>query len=566
MAPREITPPNTTKEIGPRRDAAKTVRDNLKTALGQEGLTDAEYAAISKQYEAAKKQYNLLDDLYGKAKDKEGKLGREQKLKQIADEETKRIIGIAEQKAIDKAKSFSDDPNNPNKKGLRDTAYSELNKLYDQADAKFVKLPRIIAPIDGGGFGLVNPAAPPTDGTTVSSAPGASSNRQQAAGAAREGGTPVTDAPVGDKPVPTDSTAVSRQSASNQKAYVDAQLKAKGLADTPANRKTLRAAYQALTPEEKTAATSGATPLSGAKPVSDTAWLDEFAKTYTAYADWTTQNVVDHFGADFVQVLKDAVANNYTVDEIQAKIKGTAYFGTVSENQYKFDGYDAPKQKELIASARRSITSDYADAGLSETDLTELARTVARSGLTGTGLKQAVYQYSLRKTSMATDFTNPITAKNALQGADADAIRQAAKAYGYLVSDAEVQAALTGGMYNGVTSSKDSIVQKAQRVAKGQYQQLSDQIDAGASLDDIFANYKNYAARTLELDPGKVDFVNDPKWQIAFGTKDTGQMSLTDWVTKLKSDPTFGYQHTQQANQDATSIGLSIAKAFGKVK
>jgi hypothetical protein len=294
--------------------------------------------------------------------------------------------------------------------------------------------------------------------------------------------------------------------------------------------------------------------------------LDEFAKTYTAYADWTTQNVVDHFGADFVQVLKDAVANNYTVDEIQAKIKGTAYFGTVSENQYKFDGYDAPKQKELIASARRSITSDYADAGLSETDLTELARTVARSGLTGTGLKQAVYQYSLRKTSMATDFTNPITAKNALQGADADAIRQAAKAYGYLVSDAEVQAALTGGMYNGVTSSKDSIVQKAQRVAKGQYQQLSDQIDAGASLDDIFANYKNYAARTLELDPGKVDFVNDPKWQIAFGTKDTGQMSLTDWVTKLKSDPTFGYQHTQQANQDATSIGLSIAKAFGKVK
>lgn len=549
MAPREITPPDTTKEIGPRRAAAKKIRDDLRIALGQEGLSDAEYAAIKKQYTAAKDQYDLLDDLYGKAKSTESKLGREQKLKQNADKETKRLIGIAEQNAIDKAKSFSSDPNNSNKKEIRDAAYSELNKLYDQADAKFVKVDRIIAPVDGGGFGLVNPTAPPTDGNTVSSVAGASTNRQQAAGASREGGILAGDTSIKDKPVITDSTAVSKQSTADQKTYVDTQLTAQKLTDTPANRKLLREQYQ------KTKA-----------PVSDTAWLDEFAKTYTAYADWTTQNVVDHFGADFVQVLKDAVTNNYTVDEIQAKIKGTAYYGNVSQKQYEFDGSGAPKQKELIESARRSIASDYADAGLSETDLTELARTAARSGLTGTGLKQAVYQYSLRKTSMATDFANPVTAKNALQGADADAIRQAARAYGYLVSDAEVQAALTGGMYNGVTSSKDSIVQKAQRVAKGQYQQLSDQIDAGASLDDIFANYRNYAAKTLELDPGKVDFVNDPKWQIAFGTKDTGQMSLTDWVTKLKSDPTFGYQQTQQANQDATGIGLAIAKAFGKVK
>jgi hypothetical protein len=347
----------------------------------------------------------------------------------------------------------------------------------------------------------------------------------------------------------TSSTIVSKQSAADQKTYVNAQLVAQKLTDTPANRKLLREQYK------KTKA-----------PVSDTAWLDEFAQTYTAYADWTTQNVVDHFGSDFVQVLKDAVANNYTVDEIQAKIKGTSYYGNVSQKQYEFDGSGAPKQKELIESTRRSIASDYADAGLSESDLTELARTSARSGLTGVGLKQAVYQYSLRKTSMATDFANPVTAKNALQGADADAIRQSAKAYGYLVSDAELQAALTGGMYNGVTVSKDSIVQKAQRVAKGQYQQLSDQIDSGASLDDIFANYKNYAARTLEIDPGTIDFINDPKWQAAFGTKETGQMSLSDWVTKLKSDKRFGYQNTQQANQDATSIGLAIAKAFGKVK
>jgi hypothetical protein len=48
MAPREVQPPKTTAEIGPRRAAAKKVRDALKVALGQEGLTDAEYAMLFK--------------------------------------------------------------------------------------------------------------------------------------------------------------------------------------------------------------------------------------------------------------------------------------------------------------------------------------------------------------------------------------------------------------------------------------------------------------------------------------------------------------------------------------
>jgi len=435
---------------------------------------------------------------------------------------------------------------------------SALSTILEQKAKAYVPLRGVELPIEKEtkrivGIILGKPTGTGTDGTaaqnTVVPAKAAMGPKGYIGPQLSDMATPASSGSNNDLSKTTDSTAVSKQSTADQKTYVDAQLTAQKLTDTPANRKLLRDQYK------KTKV-----------PVSDTAWLDEFAKTYTAYADWTTQNVIDHFGADFVQILKDAVTYSYKPEETQAKIKGTDYYKAVSQKQYDFDGSTPPKQKELIESARRTITSDYADAGLSETDLSELSKTVARSGLTGTGLKQAVYQYSLRKTSMATDFTNPITAKNALQSADADAIRQAAKAYGYLVSDAEVQAALTGGMYNGVTSSKDSIVQKAQRVAKGQYQQLSDQIDAGASLDDIFANYKNYAARTLELDPGKVDFVNDPKWQIAFGTKDTGQMSLTDWVTKLKSDPTFGYQHTQQANQDATSIGLSIAKAFGKVK
>ena len=552
MAPREVSEPNTTAEIGPRRATAKKVRDDLKTALGQEGLTDAEYNAIRAEYEKAKTQYNLLDDLYGKAKDKEDKLGREQKLKQNADEETKRIIGIAEQKAIDKAKSFSDDPNNLNKKGLRDTAYSELNKLYDQADKKFIKVSRIIQPVEGGGFGLAAPApaaAPVETSTTATTASPAggrvltAAESEALATGRRLPPSTVVDTPP---PAPTDATGDVKKLAADQKTFVDAQILARKLKDTPANRKLLRTEYQQT-----------------AKPADDMAWMEMFRKDYPSYSDWTTSAVTEHFGQDFMDILNDATLSE---EEQKARLKSTKYFTAATDKQYFFDSQRKGVQDDLVATARRAITTDYADVGLSETDLADLSKTVARSGLTGTGLKQAVYQYAFRRAAAAPAMTDTKMATNVLQGADADAIRQSARAYGYSVSDAEVQAALTGGMYNGVAVSSESILQKAQKAAKGAYGHLSDQIDAGLSLSDIFENYKRYAANVLELDESQIDFTKDPKWQSAFGTKESGQMGLGDWVTKLKSDESFGWQYTKQANQQATDIGLTLARAFGKVK
>lgn len=556
MAPREVSEPNTTAEIGPRREAAKTVRDNLKKALGQEGLTDAEYNAIQAEYEKAKTQYNLLDDLYGKAKDKEDKLGREQKLKQNADEETKRIIGIAEQKAIDKAKSFSDDPNNLNKKGLRDTAYSELNKLYDQADKKFIKVSRIIQPVEGGGFGLAAPAPvaaveTATTATTASPTGGRVLTAAESEALATGRRLPPPTADDTPPPVPTDATGDVKKLAADQKTFVDAQILARKLKDTPANRKLLRTEYQQT-----------------AKPADDMAWMEIFRTDYPAYSDWTTTEVVNHFGQDFMDILNNVSAGTieYSDEEIKALLKNTKYFNSITDKQYSFDTQRTSMQDSMVADARRLITSEYADVGLSETDLADLSKTVARSGLTGTGLKQAVYQYAFRRGAAAPAMTDTKMATNVLQGADADAIRQSARAYGYSVSDAEVQAALTGGMYNGVAVSSESILQKAQKAAKGAYGHLSDQIDAGLSLSDIFENYKRYAANVLELDESQIDFTKDPKWQSAFGTKESGQMGLADWVTKLKSDESFGWQYTKQANQQATDVGLTLARAFGKVK
>ena len=340
-------------------------------------------------------------------------------------------------------------------------------------------------------------------------------------------------------------------SAADQKTFVDAQIVARKLKDTPANRKLLRTEYQQT-----------------AKPADDMAWMEIFRQDYPSYSDWTTASVTEHFGQDFIDILNTVAQGTveYSDEELKALLRNTKYFTAITDKQYLFDTQRTGVQDDLVATARRAITSEYADVGLSETDLADLSKTVARSGLTGTGLKQAVYQYAFRRAAAAPTATDTKMVANVLQGADADAIRQSARAYGYSVSDAEVQAALTGGMYNGVAVSSESILQKAQKAAKGAYGHLSDQIDSGLSLDDIFSNYRRYAANVLELDESQIDFTKDPKWQSAFGTKESGQMSLGNWVTKLKSDTQFGYQNTKQANQDANSLALAIAKAFGKVK
>jgi len=40
-------------------------------------------------------------------------------------------------------------------------------------------------------------------------------------------------------------------------------------------------------------------------------------------------------------------------------------------------------------------------------------------------------------------------------------------------------------------------------------------------------------------------------------------MSLSDWVTKLKSDNQYGWQFTNQAKTQATNLVMEMEKAFG---
>ena len=131
--------------------------------------------------------------------------------------------------------------------------------------------------------------------------------------------------------------------------------------------------------------------------------------------------------------------------------------------------------------------------------------------------------------------------------------------------DEQILAAIQGKEYDGELLTADSFKKKGIALAKAAHFQLSPQLDAGLTLQEIFSPYRDLASRVLEVAPDSIDF-NDPKYSVAFGTKDKPSMNLSEWMETLKSDPKYGYDKTSQAKNDARAMVMSMAKAFGKVQ
>jgi len=298
-------------------------------------------------------------------------------------------------------------------------------------------------------------------------------------------------------------------------------------------------------------------------------WIDALQQFFPSYSDdWLAANAETYFGKDLLDLMIKVSDPKGTYDlsstagreRIKQELRGTKYWQTTISATKEFDQLVDADKENLISLTKARIANTYGDIGLTDATLTEVATTVARTGLTGLGEKQAVFNAT---------FKSPMGSAQqgrALSGVDADRIRKIGRAYNFKVTDDQVQSILTGTpeATTGQVLTEEGLRQRLQKFARGAYPQLADQIDAGLSLEDVGANYRRYAADLLERSEDEIDMFSGPYLK-AFGTKDGGQLSLSDWVTTVKSDPTFGWQYTKQANQQATDIALSLARAFGKV-
>jgi hypothetical protein len=356
--------------------------------------------------------------------------------------------------------------------------------------------------------------APATAPAAVGSAAGFGETEQQAL--ARVALTADDDPPADDVPVVKPKTVFS-------KADVDKKLVELGLEDTPANRKTARQALKA------------------GKPVAeDTSWEPIFKENYPQY-NWMFTDLDRVKYADVFDLFKAAVQTKLTNEEFDRRYIGTSFY------------------RELATSKKgRELSAAIGNFTWGSGQLAKFLTKATQYGYEGENLKQQAYTELFSKVD--DKYVNDLAIKEVRASSPYLALKRIGTQYLTAFEDKTVEDALAGGM------TADDLLRKSRELAKAMYPHLKDSIDAGVTLEDLAANYKQIAARTLELDPSQVDM--GLKFNEALNYTRDGQarmLSMSEWETELRTNDKYKYSFTKQANQDATDIGLAIARAFGKV-
>lgn len=331
-----------------------------------------------------------------------------------------------------------------------------------------------------------------------------------------------------------------------RKAWVDKQTAAGSLK----SRAELRAEYDRLFPKDGVTTDEQRT-------------IEMIAKVKELFPEYAFFFEADAagFGQDVRDLLVRAVTQQYKADRFTAEYKQTQYYRDTDPAVKKWNAKTPGERESETATVVQSIRDSYGDLFEDDAALKQAASDAARLGLSGARLKSFVFAAASKKQKGQAQISAT---------AEADRIRQLGRDYGYQVSDDELNSILTNQTERGRTTvlTEDQLTERAKGALLGAMPHLKTQIDAGLTLTNIFRNYQQEAADVLELDPNSVS-VNDPRFRAALDARDaqgnTRQLSLGEWRQKLRTDPSYGYQYTKRANREATDIGLTIARAFGKV-
>lgn len=107
----------------------------------------------------------------------------------------------------------------------------------------------------------------------------------------------------------------------------------------------------------------------------------------------------------------------------------------------------------------------------------------------------------------------------------------------------------------------------AQEQAASMYPTLAAALASGRTVKQYADQYVQKAASVLEISPDKIN-LQESKWQKALQHRNpkTGEiqsMTLAEWEDYLKTDPSYNYNKTKGARQDARAFATTIAQTFG---
>ena len=273
------------------------------------------------------------------------------------------------------------------------------------------------------------------------------------------------------------------------------------------------------------------------------------------------------FGQDVGDLLRRAVSQEWFNSdegkkEFLDQFRRTEYYKTTTQKQQLFDKKTSGDKTASIQAEVDRIRSNYGEIQFDEMALNELAQTAARNGSSDTELGRLVYRKAFQRGQVA-----PAAAETAIRSADADRVRAIYRAYGQRANDDEIRRILAqeADPATGTVMTEDMLRNQLRDTAKVTFGQFADMIDRGISVEKIFSPYQQVAAGVLERTPDEISLVGENGVPTMYSEALMGEkpMSLTEWVRKLKVDPKYGYQFTNEAKQQVTNLVVDLEKAFG---
>lgn len=262
-------------------------------------------------------------------------------------------------------------------------------------------------------------------------------------------------------------------------------------------------------------------------------------------------------------LLRNAVdpSRAFSPQKFQAKLYQTNWFRKQSQSMREYDilrHTDPGTFGSNVASYRTSVAQTAARLGvrLSQAQITWLAHDAYRRGMEQDDPRIAYGVSRLR------------TSRNDTAGAIRTAtIGARSLSYGqYYTSMSNREAHSWGDKIARGLRTMDDLQADLQRRAASKYPHLAAQLNAGQTMDQIFAGHKAIIAEELELAPESIDLARS-RWSKVTGIYDAKQkqhrpMTLYETKVMAREDPRFW--RTQHGQQEDAQMASFMAQTFGK--
>lgn len=250
---------------------------------------------------------------------------------------------------------------------------------------------------------------------------------------------------------------------------------------------------------------------------------------------------------------------------LRSRLAGTPFWQTLTESKVKWDtGTEAFREGALNEKSLKVVQmGQQLGVTLAQDDarVRSIATDAARLGWSDATLTNAVGKLITGDTGDMAELRSGYLGQQ---------VNKAFGDYGY-VAQGQRRAENVNQWVNKIATGAESL-QTLQTYltdqAKILYPSFTKDFEAGRTFKQVVAPYADVAANVLEKDAGTIDW-SDPLYSVALNQgpqADSKPMSLTEWQRKLRTDASYGWDQTQNANDLAQQIGTTLARAFGKVR